>query len=242
VRRRNVAASVLFIAALPACGAVFGLSDSTNDVPPSGDRDAAAATDGDAGSILDATSEVTVDAADAEKDAPLLGCQGAVNCDRVVFVTSTTGSGNLGGIEGADAKCNATASSSSHPSVKGKTFKAWIGKLTNGKVSPKDRLTQGTGNYVLPFGDVIAKGWAPFASAVHEHAIDRNEAGQPTTVKVWTGATADGEASGDDCDGWTTPSAAIEGVYGTSVETGAAWSASGNSACNDSFALYCVED
>src|SRR4051794_35430333 len=51
--------------------------------------------------------------ADAGTDAsPLIGCQGALACERVAFVTSASYTGDLGGIAGADAKCQAAANAS----------------------------------------------------------------------------------------------------------------------------------
>ena len=59
-----------------------------------------------------------------------------------VFVTSTTYKGNLGGLAGADAKCQTRANAASL----GGTWKAWLSDSTTSAAS---RLTQSVSGYIL---------------------------------------------------------------------------------------------
>src|SRR5205823_203503 len=74
--------------------------------------------------------------------------------DKVVFVTSTSYDGNLGGLTGGDAKCQARAVAAGLAG----TYKAW---LCSGSTSAASRLSHlSTGDYVRLDGAVLANGWA----------------------------------------------------------------------------------
>src|SRR5687767_9183566 len=92
----------LSIVALGACSS-FGSN------PPD---DAGANPTNDAGSPNDTS------ASDADAGA----CDGA-SCLRYVFVTSQRYDGNLGGLVGADAKCQSAANAGSLQVLRGRTFK-----------------------------------------------------------------------------------------------------------------------
>jgi hypothetical protein len=67
-----------------------------------------------------------------------------------VFVTSTIYMGYLGGLDGADAKCQSVANAAQL----GGTFKAW---LRDDTTAARDRLNHATGPYVL----VDRRRWSP---------------------------------------------------------------------------------
>src|SRR5688500_15355507 len=71
------------------------------------------------------------DANEAEAEAPLIDagppypCNGDAGCGRLVFVTSAVWQGNLGGVSGADAKCNEVAQASPLPMLRARKWVAW---------------------------------------------------------------------------------------------------------------------
>lgn len=108
----------------------------------------------------DAGSTTVSDAAPVD---PRLGCNGAVDCARVVFVTSFSFTAyGLGGLAAADAKCNALATFADDDRVRGRSFVAW---LSDGTTSPSARLVHGTGKYIRPDGETIAEDFAELTSA-----------------------------------------------------------------------------
>src|SRR5262249_27131858 len=98
---------------------------------------------------------------------------------RRVFVTSLTYTGNLGGLAGADALCQARADAA----ALGGTYKAW---LADDSGSPATRFTHSTGEYVLVDGTVVAGNWADLTDGSTGHAIDKTEGNgtPPTTGSV----------------------------------------------------------
>lgn len=184
---------------------------------------------------------------------------GTSTTNKVVFVTSTVYDGNLGGLAGADAKCQARAAAAGLTG----TFKAWI---STAGPSPANRFTTTSGDYVLPNGIVIAHGWSGLTSgAPLLHAIDVTElkGAAPTvsttsscttgsTSAAWTETDTSGlpQSAGMtiyDCSGWT--SNAATGGIGSPTSVGADWTVelcSGSGAyavrnCSDLAALYCFE-
>lgn len=153
-----------------------------------------------------------------------------------VFVTSMFWTGNLGGAEGADAKCAAAATAAG---LSG-TFLAWIGTATT---SPAARLTHSTVPYYRMDGTtprIYASNWDDLIDGT-PIAIAESEFGTPQAdVYVWTGATNAGAAEGHDCNGWTS-SAAGTGMAGN-ASAGPLFSTwYGAAACSTSAHLYCFE-
>ena len=78
---------------------------------------------------------------------------------KIAFVSATTSQGNFAytsggtdyeGLEGADKICQDEAESTgAHPSLDGKTFKAWLYD-TNTVINPEDTLTNGSRSFYIP--------------------------------------------------------------------------------------------
>ncbi len=117
-------------------------------------------------------------------------------CERAVFATSEVFDGNLGGLEGAHAKCQrlATAAGLAHE------FKAWISDHDTG---PLDTFTRSPAAYRM-IGDSAPKIADSFEDLVTtkigetfpglETRIDRDEAGRifTATPYAWTGTSSSG--------------------------------------------------
>ena len=105
------------------------------------------------------------------------------------FLTDTAWmGGDLGGLSGADAKCQAQASSAGLAG----TYKAWLSGATT---SAYDRLTHNAGPYVLVDGTKVADDWADFTDGSFDNPLNKTAAGSTVVsagTYVWTGSTSAG--------------------------------------------------
>ncbi len=134
---------------------------------------------------------------------------------RVVFLTSESYTGAMGGTAGADKRCNALVAA--RPDLSG-TFRAWL--LVDGQtladrfpefIEPVSWSFTNTGAELLAdsFAQLVAQG--PASPILYTES----GAAKPET-KVWTNITATGTAAGGDCAQWTSTqgSAALIGHSG----------------------------
>jgi hypothetical protein len=134
---------------------------------------------------------------------------------KCVFATSTIQTGNLGGLAGGDAICQARAEAPGSLAAPG-TYKAW---LSTAAASAASRLTHAEVPYRLVDGTTIANDWTDLTDGTLDAPINRQENDIVGPVRgVWTGTNADGSFQGSDCAAWS--SAASTGVAGTSGSTG----------------------
>jgi hypothetical protein len=171
---------------------------------------------------------------------------------RVIFVSSVSYSANLGGLDGADAKCQGLAQVAGLPG----TFKAW---LSDKKTAARDRLTHADVPYKLVDGTVIAKSWAELTSGTLAHGIYKTEKGSSPPAQqnarcypsAWTFTDQYGgiENMGD-CKGWTDTEAeavAVDAGTGTVLgfpgSTYPTWTEGcwDTLACSFTAPLYCIE-
>lgn len=244
---------VLFAACIAACNALTGVEelspctgceldgalpvvDAANDVKLPGRDSSTSPPD------ADQDSQVPVDAAhDADPEAATpLGCQGTVACTRVVFVTSQDYNGALGGIAGADAKCQALADQSPVARIKGHTFQAWVSTMAT-PVSA--RFTHGSQAYALATGTIVASDWTDLIKGTLQSGIDLDELNNVRNNSIaWTGTTSgNANYTGPSCSDWTTAVAGNKGVYGNVGGSGNGWSSNSNIDCLSANALYCFE-
>jgi hypothetical protein len=156
-----------------------------------------------------------------------------------VFVTGETFTGNLGGLDGADEKCQHAATLAG---LYG-TYRAWVSD-SNG--SPSTRFTYPNRNYALVNGALVAKDWADLTSGFLRHAIDLTEVGAFVATEqctVWTDTDENGTLhdAHQECDGWSAVSTALGPISGN-VGSINHWSTgcSGGS-CAEMKRLYCFE-
>ena len=163
---------------------------------------------------------------------------------RVVFVSSVLYTGNLGGLAGADAKCQQLANAAGLAG----TFKAWLSDSQN---SPSSRFLKSKVPYVLPGGAQIAKSWNDLTDGVIQHAIDQTEmkAVPPPAMQcnskptVWTNTREDGTSwNGNVCGNFTNTTA--DGRLGTSMAINYTWTRHCSGAagtCAWKAPIYCFE-
>ena len=146
----------------------------------------------------------------------LVGSQGALAQDMTFFITSVGlgNGGDLGGLEGADAHCQALAESAG---AGDKTWRAYLGTETEGGRGTDARSRIGEGPWHNANGDLIAEDLdqlhvSPnmFASTgLDENGNRVNARGdQPNKHDILTGSMADGTAYFPDdadhtCNNWT---------------------------------------
>jgi len=228
--------SFLALAGIVSCGG--GASSDGGDVPlPERDLDGGSDATVEA-AISDAGSD-TAPPADAGTDARVfLGCNGAVDCQRAVFVTSKEFAGNFGGIDEADKRCQSHADGSQSPRVKNHKFVAWVSTANN---SVSSRLVHGTMPYVLPSGAVVANDWSDLTDGTLDTGIALNEDGADPGggTKAWTGTTLKGDSATNNCNNWK--DTAADGRRGNVGGAGNGWSDSSNDACTNVSHLYCFE-
>lgn len=165
---------------------------------------------------------------------------------RRAFVTSATYNGNLGGLAGADGKCQTLADAAKL----GGSYKAWLSDEDN---APVTRFARSYQPYVMVDGTVIANDWDDLVSDSVRHAIDRTEKNTvvpfststyPDYKVVWTGTDSNGFWWDDalTCNNWTTAAETSKAAYGDANASTYKWSifATGGS-CAFTFPLYCFE-
>ena len=214
------------IAAAPAC----------TDTNAATDAGADAATDAGPDAATDAGPDAATDAGpDAATDAGPDAATDAGVTERRIFRTDTTQNANLGGIDGADAICAAQALAAG---LEGE-FKAWLSTIA----SPvADRVTQGSGPYVLVDGTRVADDFSDLVDGSILAPIDLDANGIARSGEIWTGTLATGASFlGSDCAAFTTDSMGMTGLCGASSATNATWTENITPACSTRLGLYCIE-
>jgi cysteine-rich repeat protein len=166
---------------------------------------------------------------------------------KFVFVTSTLFTGNLGGLNGADAKCQARAVAANVPG----TFRAWLSDDTG---SPSTRMSKLGGPYKLVNGTTVALNWADLTDGNLLAAINLTEFGLappmptfcgPNNTPVWTNTTITGtqQISGQSCGNWLGVDSQIN--WGLASATNGSWTywcsgSPGFCTGNYSAPLYCI--
>ncbi len=146
----------------------------------------------------------------------------------------------LGGLAGADAKCQALADAAG---LSG-TFKAW---LSSSQGSPADRFTHSdTYGYALRTGTMIASDWSDLTDGTLAAPITTDENGSYIGGGwPWTGTGPDGtlEDASNTCFNWSSLSnnEFSLGVCGAAIFTDAQWTVRSAAPCTWNGQLYCFE-
>ena len=173
-----------------------------------------------------------------------LRADGDCKTSQIVFITSQVYSGDLGGVAGADAKCQALAQGAG---LEG-TYKAWLGTSTT---DPASTFTQSTLPYRLVSGTLVANDWADLISGELRANLNEDEHGNVIDNNItpginelaWTATLADGTFNPPaNCTDWTTDGDTIEGWTINNSRTAMGGLSSLNSfSCRYLCRLFCVE-
>ncbi len=225
MRHISVIASCLFAgSAFAAACSGFSSSSETNDPSDAGDD---GGVSNDTGSTVDADS-----ATDTGVIAPGLddaGCPTEMeqaDAANRVFVTDELSSGDLGGVVGANDKCQSIGSLKY-----GGNWHAWVST----SACPVWRRFRTRERFLVQNGSVGSMGPdSPPSSPL-----------AATNLRAWTGTKKGGVASGLDCAGWTSGDASLSGTQGNAASTKANsddnWTNVETVSCGDAGRLYCFE-
>ncbi|MCB9751905.1 MAG: DUF1554 domain-containing protein [Myxococcales bacterium] len=167
-------------------------------------------------------------------DDPGNGCE--VEVPRRAFVTSVTYNGNLGGVAGADAKCQTLALSAGL----GGTWRAW---LSDDSATPATRFMQTMTEVQRLDGNPVASDWTDLTDGNLLNAISVTEKGTSVGSSiVWTNTLGDGTMPGTEyCANWTSSSGLEQGLSGNSAAVDETWTNASLGPCNSKRRLYCFE-
>ena len=158
----------------------------------------------------------------------------------IAFVTSTSYDGNLGGLAGADQKCQVLAEAAGLPA---NVYKAW---LSTSAVDAKGRLGSARGwvrKDGKPFADTVAdivSGKIFYPLRIDENGVDTGAYGT-----VWTGTDGDGTVYHYPpdpiwtCSDWSSSSGTQVAEIGKSSAVAELFTASASISCSTPQRIYC---
>jgi len=170
---------------------------------------------------------------------------------KIAFVTSQSYNGDLGGLSGADSKCQTEASNAG---LSG-TFKAF---LSDNNTTAASRLNQATVPYETVTGVRIAADWIDLTDRIIDNPLNVTAIGTTVSGFAWTGSDYDGTKAtyfasdyppnyGLDltCSSWTSgnPGFRTLGARGNinDPRAWADWWMGDGSSCTSQLGLYCLE-
>jgi hypothetical protein len=132
--------------------------------------------------------------------ADLFFCKAALGVLKIVFLTNGYWNGNLGGIDGANAKCQAEATAAGLPG----SYVAWLSSSTR---NPAASLAKGGPWFATDKSSLIAANWAQVQSGHLTTLITLNASGGQPFPLAWTGTNPDGTPTtvntNQTCNDWT---------------------------------------
>ena len=160
---------------------------------------------------------------------------------RVAFVSSVAFDGNLGGLDGADGKCQDLADKAGLPG----TFRAW---LSSPEGTPNTRFNKWADRYVRVDGAPIAFHYADLVDGSPLLApLNLSEQGLVVsgatcgTGGVWTATSTAGDFLGEHCSGWKAASKLIGGAKGLVSDVKLWTEASCAGPCEGFGRIYCFQ-
>ncbi|MBA3454067.1 MAG: hypothetical protein H0T42_13315 [Deltaproteobacteria bacterium] len=157
-----------------------------------------------------------------------------------VFVTSTSHTGNLGGLAGADAICATRATAVGF----GGTFRAWLSTPT---VNARDRLGTATG-WIRSDGQPVFNSLADLLAGKHIYPIAKDELGNliapntPVMTATQTnGVYDDSGGSWGNCSNWTSAAASTVFIGYADVNSQKWTNYAGGNCSNTAMRFYCFQ-
>lgn len=176
-------------------------------------------------------------ASDAQRGSDAeLTVDGRLSGERFVFVTENVYTGALGGLAGADAKCQSEAQEAARAGD-------WLAWLADSQTSPGQRFVRSTGPYQLFSETTVADNWEELVSGTLQAPVNVTATGNPRMdVQVWTNVNSAGEPAETvpPCSDW---SQSLDGAahVGLTDTSDSEWTDRGTSPCRQAAALYCFQ-
>ncbi|MBI3396638.1 MAG: DUF1554 domain-containing protein [Spirochaetia bacterium] len=161
---------------------------------------------------------------------------------KLIFVSNSTSSGNLGGIPGADSICN---SDSAKPANTG-TYKALIALAAVRVASLTANVGDGQVDWVLRPNQVYTRPdgtqiMTTNAASLYVFGPNLTNAIGTTGSALWTGLNGDWTTAGGCGAAWNDGTSGVFGRYGVANAATQAAINGGNLACNNLGSLFCVQ-
>jgi hypothetical protein len=159
--------------------------------------------------------------------------------DCLVFLTSATYQGDLGGLPGADAKCQGLAQDAGLPG----SYRAWLSDATSAPVS---RFVRSPGPYKLLNGVAIARNWDDLTDGSPLEAtitVTETGGGPGDSLIAWTATQPNGTFTFGTahCNNWSTNGNGPTGNFGA-VDRLDTWSTVPvELVCVNRMHLYCFQ-
>ena len=170
-----------------------------------------------------------------------IAVQAADPNEKTVFIARATFDSNLGGLTGADAKCQAEADDPASIVPSG-TYLPW---LSDGLDSPDTRFTRSTHPYVRPDGKKIAENYTDLTDGTILVAISIDATGKTGVYdQYWTGTKADGTSlqNKNTCNGWeSVPPEPVYGMTGQTSKKTSSWTSYRGYYCRRAYRLVCFQ-
>lgn len=160
-----------------------------------------------------------------------------------VFVTHERFAADLGGVEGADARCAAAAAKAGLAG----TYRAWLSSAP-ANTDAIDRLTSSgpwtTTRGAVAFAEKPDRFGPPVVDLLDETGEVAGDAdGGADAIIVWSGSDANGRRDERDCNGWTSAAAGARGAVGNAKADDVEWGGGHQTeACSARAALICFEE
>ena len=177
------------------------------------------------------------DSSTSEHANPSPSATPTVSSRKRVFVTSTTYSGALGGLEAGDAFCQSNAA---EHGLTGH-YRAW---LSAGTTDAFDWIT-GSGPWVNTAGATVFATKDDLREGSAADILDESGTAPASigTAGAWSGSDATGVHSGSDCAGWTDATDGASASMGSTLAADPSWGGGdAPSACSAKAPLICFED
>jgi hypothetical protein len=165
----------------------------------------------------------------------------AGGCAMAVFTTLGQWNGNLGGLDGADTKCEAEASSYG----KTGTYRAW---LHDGIQGPAERFSPSALPYLRPDGQQVAGSFADLSDGMIGVSMSLTLDGAGPIVipqqicdsGAWSNVNTDTQGGAEDCTDWTNAGNG-SGTLGNWNDITTTWTWWCGAECSTLRPLYCME-
>ena len=154
------------------------------------------------------------------------GCSAdCISESKIAFVTSETYNGNMGGLAGADAKCQALAIAAGLPG----NYMAWLGSANE---SPVTRFTKSMSPYVRVDGVKIADNWTDLIDGSLLAPLNKTEKNQAPPIgntscagggfpTTWSAVNPNGTSQGSYCGDWASTNGGSR--WGRADQSNASW-------------------